>query len=129
MLSIKFRTKRSADVRLSSPGVEVRGSKYWCVSNIILYWNGKVDTPYGSTLPKLQIISENASNKSCWALNFVQKSHWVHMCISPRSGARGSKDWYVSNIILYWYALSHYPLLWTWKKLYCFHTIMLWIRD
>ncbi len=29
---------------------------------------------FGSTLPKLPIISENGANKSCWALNFVQKS-------------------------------------------------------
>ncbi len=47
--------------------------------NIILYWNGKVDSILGSTLPKLLNISENSSNKSCWALNFVQKSQWKRL--------------------------------------------------
>ncbi len=50
-------------------------SKYCYVSNIILYWNGKVDSVWSSTLPKIRIIWEKASNKSCWALNLVQSPH------------------------------------------------------
>ncbi len=30
----------------------------------------------------MHYISKNASNKSCWAVNFVQKSQWTHMSIS-----------------------------------------------
>ncbi len=59
-----------------------------CVWNNTLYWSGKVDSFYGSTLPKVRIISKNASNKSCLELNFVQKTLQVHMFISHRSGAR-----------------------------------------
>ncbi len=72
------------------------------MSQIISYWTGKVDSVWSSTLLKICFISENALNKSCWALDFVQKCQWTHMFISPRSGARGSKDWYVSSIILHW---------------------------
>ncbi len=61
--------------------------------NIILYWNGKVDSLSGSKLWKLLIISKNCSNKSCWKLNFVQKSQWAHMW--------SSKDCYLWNIIVY----------------------------
>ncbi len=47
---------------------------------ITLYWNGKVDSVWGLTLPKIRIIWENASNKSCWAL---QRSQWAYMSIPP----------------------------------------------
>ncbi len=43
-----------------------------CSRNIILYWNVKVDSVWGSTLPKIRIIWEKALNKSGWALNFAQ---------------------------------------------------------
>ncbi len=36
------------------------------------HWNGQVDSVWGWTLPKICIIWENVSNKSCWALNSVQ---------------------------------------------------------
>ncbi len=65
-----------------------RGSKDCRHWNIIMHWNGKVYLLYGSTLPKMRIISRDASNKSCWAINFVQKCQWAHMCISTRSGTR-----------------------------------------
>ncbi len=55
--------------------------------NIILYWNGKLDSLSSWMLPKLPIIPEICSNKSRWELNFVQKSQWAHMSISPKSGA------------------------------------------
>ncbi len=53
----------------------------------VMKW--KVDSLYSSMLLKLPIILKNASNKSCYALNFVQKSQRTHMSICPRSGARG----------------------------------------
>ncbi len=63
--------KISGDACLSPSWVEIWGLKDWYVSNIILYWKRKVDSLLGWTLPKLPIISKNAPNKSCWALNFV----------------------------------------------------------
>ncbi len=71
------------------PRVELGGFKDCYISNIILYWNGKVDSVWGSPQIKIRIISENASNKSCWALNFEQKSQWAHMSIFPSNEARG----------------------------------------
>ncbi len=43
---------------------------------------------HSQTLQKLPSISKNASNKSCWALNFIQKNQWTHMSISLWSGDR-----------------------------------------
>ncbi len=69
-----------------SPRIGTRGPKDCHLWNIIMYyWNGKVDSLWGATLPKALIISKNALNKSCSAL---QESQWVHMSISPRSGTR-----------------------------------------
>ncbi len=64
----------------------------------ITYRNGKLHSLYSWTLPKIRIISKNPANKSLWALNFLKKSQWVHMSIAAH-GARGYKDWYISNII------------------------------
>ncbi len=50
------------------------------------------DILWGWTLLKNRIISKNASNESCWALNSVQKSQWAHVSASHQSGAKGSKD-------------------------------------
>ncbi len=58
-------------------------------------WYGKVDSLWGSLLPKIRIISKNASSKSCWALNFVQKNLWAYTSISPRSGA-------APKIVIFW---------------------------
>ncbi len=54
-----------------------------------MYKNGKVDSVWGPTLPKIRIASKTASSKSCLKLNFVQKSQRTHMSISPQSGAWG----------------------------------------
>ncbi len=51
--------------------------------------NGKVDSVWSSTPPKIRIGSKKASNKTCLKLNFVQKNLRAHMSIFPRSGARG----------------------------------------
>ncbi len=69
--------------------MELRGSKDWYVSNIILYRSGKIDSLSNWTLPKIRTVSKNAPNKSCWALNLVHESQWAHMPISPRRGAAG----------------------------------------
>ncbi len=55
------------------------------------YKNGKVYSLWASTLPKLRVTSKNASTKSCWTLNSIQKSQWVHAYISSPSptGAMG----------------------------------------
>ncbi len=42
-------------------------------------------------MPNICITLKSDSNKSCSALNWVQKSQWAHMSISPRSGAWGLK--------------------------------------
>ncbi len=84
-----------------SPRVEL-GALNIAVSNIITYWNGKIDLLKGSTLPKLPIISKNSSNKSCWKLNFLQKTERAHFSISLMSRAKGSKDCHVLNITMYW---------------------------
>ncbi len=86
---------------LSSPGVKLWCLKNWYVSNIILNWNRKVDSILGWMLCKLTIISKNCLNKNGLELNFVKKvSGWT--CLSPTGvELEGSKDWYVSNIILH----------------------------
>ncbi len=62
----------------------------------ILYYTekGKVDSLSGKLLPKTRIISKNPSIKSLRALNFLQKNHWAHMCITfpPPEELRASKD-------------------------------------
>ncbi len=94
--------KFSGRVCLPPTGEELVSSKDCHHWNIIMYWTGKVDLLYGSTLPQIRTISRNASNKSCWTINFVQKSQWVYMCISTWSGDRGSKNFHNLNIIMYW---------------------------
>ncbi len=67
-----------------------------------MYWNGKVDSLQGWTLPKIRITSKKASKKSCLELNFVQKSPQAHISIFPQSGARwlGRLMWLKYYIIL-----------------------------
>ncbi len=89
LVGIKLITKKSVDTSLSSPGVELGDSKDCHFPNIIMYWNCKLETLKGWTLPKLVIITRNTSNKSCSELNFLQKSRWVHFIILLRNGARG----------------------------------------
>ncbi len=67
---------------LSPPRVEL--AIFW---SIIMFKNEEVDSLRDWTLLKIRIISKNASNKSCWTLNSVQKSQWVQMSISSQSGA------------------------------------------
>ncbi len=79
-----------------------RGSKDCHFWNIIMYKNGKVDSLQSLTRPKIHVISKNAFEKSCRALNSVQWSQWTYMSTSLWNEGRGTKDWYVSNIRLHW---------------------------
>ncbi len=69
--------------------------------HLLKYYNvqkGEVDSLWDWMLPKIRIISKNASNKSCWVLNSVQKSQWVHMSISsphPLVKLGDSKDCHI----------------------------------
>ncbi len=49
------------------------------------------------TLPKIRIISKNASKRGYWASNSVQKSQWAHMSVSPPSRVQlgGSADCHI----------------------------------
>ncbi len=49
-----------------------------------VYWNEKVASLYGSTLPKTRITSTNAPNKNSWALNFAQESVGAYVCLPYR---------------------------------------------
>ncbi len=71
--------------------VDVGSSKHCHFWNVRTK-NGKVYSLYCSTMLKIRIIS----NKSC-KLNFVERSQWAHMSISPRSGATGSKQCHFWN--------------------------------
>ncbi len=65
----------------------------------MLHWNGKVDSFLGWRMPKL---SNNCLDKSCWELNFAQKSQWTHMYISIRGGGRGLERSICFKYLLYW---------------------------
>ncbi len=95
--------------------------------NIIMYWNEKEDKLEGLTLPKIPIISKKGSNKSCWRLNFLQKTVRSHVSISSQSGARAlqrlpfSKYYYIlkreksSPSALYF---SKFPVLQNFSKIF-----------
>ncbi len=88
-LELNSLQKSQGRICLSPSRVELGGFKDWCIWNIIMKKNGKVDSLEGSTLPKTLIISKNGSNKSYWALNSLQKSLWERMSICLQSGAKG----------------------------------------
>ncbi len=65
------------------PQSGARVSKDQHVLNLLMYRNGKLGLLYGSTMPKIHMISKKAFNKSCLEFNFLQKSTRTHMSISP----------------------------------------------
>ncbi len=65
--------------------------------------NGKVDSVWGSTQPKICVASKKALNKSCSKLNFVQKSLQGHKSIFPRSKGRGLERFPSLKIVHYYY--------------------------
>ncbi len=60
--------------------------------------NGKVDSVWGSTQPKIHVASKKALNKSCLKLNFVRKSRRAHMSIFLQCVARRKLDICVSGL-------------------------------
>ncbi len=66
-----------------------RGSKQCHFRNIEMYKKRQSRLTLKLRLVKNTHYVKNASNKSCCELNFVQKSQQAHMCIFPRSVARG----------------------------------------
>ncbi len=87
---------------LSPSRVELGVSKDYHIWNIMMYKNAKSDLVWDSTLPKICIIWENTSNKSCSTLNSLKKKSVVAHVLSP-SGleAGGSTDWHLWNIIMH----------------------------
>ncbi len=67
-----------AHISIPPPRGGARGPKITIFWNIMVFKNGKVDSLWSLTLLKLRTIPKNASNKSCWALNSIQKSQWMH---------------------------------------------------
>ncbi len=66
-----------------------------------MYRNGKLDSLWGSAMPKIRSASKKASNKSCSELNFIQKVS-ERICLSPpRVELGSSKDQYIRNLITY----------------------------
>ncbi len=95
-----------------SPQSGARGSKNCHLLKFVMFKNKKVDSLWGWTLPKMCIISKIDSNKSCWALNSVQKSQWAHMSIFPQKGASGGKQ-----IAIFWNIImfkNRVDSLWGW---------------
>ncbi len=88
MFGIKFPTKMSVGAYVLSPTrVELGGWEDWYGWNI-MYKNNKLYSLQGWMLLKIPILWKKGSSKSFLELNSLQKSHRVHMSISPRSGAR-----------------------------------------
>ncbi len=71
--------KVSGCICLPLPKVELGPPKIAIFWNIIMFKNGEVDPCWSWALLKICIIYKNASSKSCWALNSVKKSQWVHI--------------------------------------------------
>ncbi len=80
--------KVSGRICLFSPGMELGAPKIAIFWNLLMFRNRKVDSLWGSMLLKILTISNNAPNKSRWALNSIQKSQRVHMSTTLQSGAK-----------------------------------------
>ncbi len=86
---LNFPTKKlvGAYINTLHNRMELGSSRDWYGWNIIMYKNGKLHSLYDWTLQKVPIIWEKVSSKSYFELNCLQKSQWMHMSISPWSGA------------------------------------------
>ncbi len=60
--------------------------KELCVGNLTYTkMSGKLSVSlYAPNTTKITDYTKNTSNKSCWELNFLQKTQWAHMSISSR---------------------------------------------
>ncbi len=71
-----------------------------------MYGNGKIDWFWDRTLPKILVICQKVSNKSCWDFNYQWKTLWAHMSIFSWSRARGLER----------LPRSKYYNIWKWEK-------------
>ncbi len=95
LLSIKFRTKNLVGASVYLPQDGARGSKDCHHWNIIMFWNVKVDSLYGSLLPKIRIISKNASNVT-WRNKRCQPSQNEFSCNAAlKLQTRISHEWVI----------------------------------
>ncbi len=72
VLNSIFYKKLSGCMSLSLSRVELGASKDCHFWNILMHWNGKVDSLKGRMLPKIPSISKNTSYKNCSELNFLR---------------------------------------------------------
>ncbi len=80
------------------PGVELGGLKDWCFKDyIVLKW--EIRFIFRLNTAEITNYIKSCSNKSCFELNFVQKSPWAHMSIFPTSGAWGAPNIYTFEIL------------------------------
>ncbi len=111
---------KNADMKNLSTKVELGAPKIVIFWNIIKFKNEEVDSLWNWTLSKIHIIFKNASNKSCWVLNSIQKRQWVRKSISPQSGVRGfqrlpyfcgirNRDTYATDMDLHSWLLTDEP--------------------
>ncbi len=99
----------------TSPSVELGSSKD---CHLLKYYNVQ---KWGSRLTlRLDTIEnthyiQNASNKSCWALNSVQKSQRAHICLSPPGVVLGAPKIAIFwNIIMFKNGKVRVDSLWGW---------------
>ncbi len=81
--------------------VEDRGPQRLICFKYYNVLNQEIRFTLGLNAAEITDYMKKSFSKSCSELNFLQRSQWAHMCISPRGGARGSKDCHVLNIIMY----------------------------
>ncbi len=82
---MEFPTKKSVGANVYLPQECNYGAPKICVFEI---WQCTTMRKFILELyvAKIILITKNTLNKSCSELNFLQKSWWAHMSISPRSG-------------------------------------------
>ncbi len=101
LFRIKFSTKNSVErMSLSLFWMEPEASKDCHFLNILLHWNGKVDSFQGWTLQKISKILKNASNNNCSELNFIQNSTNVHLYLLCEWSTGAPKDCHFYNILM-----------------------------
>ncbi len=87
---------------LPTPGVQLRAFKNRHVSNILLYWNGKVNALWAEHYRNYQLYQKMVQIKIVEnEISYKKVSGHAHL---PPTGAQlgASKNRYVSNILLYW---------------------------
>ncbi len=99
-LELNFVEKRPRTHMSIPPGVELGGSKDWYVSNVILYWIGKVYSLSRLNIAKNMYRTKRSFKLKLFGIEFRPKKVRERICISsPGVKLGGSKDWYVSNVV------------------------------